>query len=52
MPFKVSLIVMGLSGIIGQIVLLRELLLSFYGNEITLGIILANWLIIEAAGSF
>ena len=43
---------MGLSGIIGQIVLLRELLLSFYGNEITLGIILANWLIIEAAGSF
>jgi spermidine synthase len=50
--FKVSLVVMGLSGIIGQIVLLRELLVSFYGNEITLGIILANWLIIEAAGSF
>jgi spermidine synthase len=50
--FKVSLIVMGLSGIIGQIVLLRELLVSFYGNEITLGIILANWLIIEAMGSF
>ena len=43
---------MGLSGIIGQIVLLRELLVSFYGNEITLGIILANWLIIEAIGSF
>ncbi len=50
--FKVSLILMGFSGIIGQIVLLRELLVSFYGNEITLGIILANWLIIEAAGSF
>jgi spermidine synthase len=43
---------MGLSGIVGQIVLLRELLVSFYGNEITLGIILANWLIIEAMGSF
>ena len=43
---------MGLSGIIGQIVLLRELLVSFYGNEITLGIILANWLVIEAIGSF
>ena len=43
---------MGLSGIVGQIVLLRELLVSFYGNEITLGIILANWLIIEAIGSF
>lgn len=43
---------MGASGIIAQIVLLRELLLSFLGNELTLGIILANWLILEAAGSF
>ncbi|MEI9479226.1 MAG: spermine synthase, partial [Deltaproteobacteria bacterium] len=52
LSFKTSLILMGLSGIVGQIVLLRELLVSFYGNEITLGIILANWLIIEAIGSF
>jgi spermidine synthase len=49
---NLSLIVMGLSGIVGQMVLLRELLVSFYGNEMTLGIILANWLIIEAIGSF
>jgi len=27
----------GLSGIVGQVILLRELLISFYGNEITLG---------------
>ncbi len=43
---------MGISGIVAQIVLLRELLVSFLGNELVLGIILANWLILEAAGSF
>jgi spermidine synthase len=43
---------MGLSGIIAQIVLMREILISFLGNELTLGIILANWLILEAIGSF
>lgn len=43
---------MGLSGIVAQIVLLRELLISFLGNELTLGVILANWLLLEALGSF
>jgi spermidine synthase len=43
---------MGLSGIVAQIVLLRELLVAFLGNELTLGIILANWLILVAIGSF
>lgn len=49
---KVSLLIMGLSGLTAQIVLLRELLVSFLGNELTLGIILANWLILVAIGSF
>jgi len=43
---------MGISGMTAQIILLRELLVSFFGNELTLGIILANWLILEAIGSF
>jgi spermidine synthase len=53
-PFllKASLFIMGLSGIIAQVLLLREFLVSFYGNELTLGIILANWLVLEAMGSF
>ena len=51
-PLKISLLLMGLSGITAQIVLLRELLVSFLGNELTLGIILANWLILVAVGSF
>jgi spermidine synthase len=49
---KISLLIMGLSGIVTQIILLREFLVSFLGNELTLGIILANWLILEAIGSF
>jgi spermidine synthase len=49
---KISLLLMGLSGITAQIVLLRELLVSFLGNELTLGVILASWLILVAAGSF
>jgi spermidine synthase len=49
---KVSLLIMGVSGIVTQIILLREFLVSFLGNELTVGIILANWLILEAIGSF
>jgi spermidine synthase len=37
---------------VGQIVLLREFLVAFSGNELTLGILLANWLILEAIGSY
>src|SRR4030043_1517745 len=48
---KISLFLMGLSSITAQIVLLRELLVSFLGNELTLGVILASWLILVASGS-
>lgn len=48
---KVSFLIMGLGGMIAQVLLLRELLVSFLGNELTLGIILGNWLILVAAGS-
>src|SRR3990172_8182819 len=51
-PLQISFLIMGISGIVGQIVLLREFLIAFSGNELTLGIILANWLILEAMGSF
>ncbi|HVP79929.1 MAG TPA: fused MFS/spermidine synthase [Thermodesulfobacteriota bacterium] len=48
---RASLLIQGLSGIVAQVVLMRELLVSFHGNELTLGIILANWLILVAIGS-
>jgi spermidine synthase len=43
---------MGFSGLVAQIMLLRELLIVFSGNELCIGIILANSLILEAFGSF
>ncbi len=52
MTLLVTIFIIGLSGIIAQIIILRELLVSFYGNELTVGIILANWVILEAAGVF
>jgi spermidine synthase len=43
---------MGLSGLAAQVLILRELLVSFYGNELTIGIVLANWVVLEASGVF
>lgn len=48
----VIIIIVGLSGIIAQVLLLRELLVNFQGNELTLGIILSNWILLEAAGAY
>ncbi|OGX23619.1 MAG: hypothetical protein A3J51_06785 [Omnitrophica WOR_2 bacterium RIFCSPHIGHO2_02_FULL_45_21] len=42
---------MGFSSLIIQTLLIREFLISFYGNELTIGLILANWIILEAFGS-
>ncbi len=47
-----AIVIMGFSGIVAQILLLRELLITFQGNELSIGIILANWLILEAAGAY
>ena len=41
----------GFSAMAIQIVLMRELLVVFYGNELTYGIMLASWLFWIAAGS-
>jgi len=50
--FLFTVLIIGLSGIAAQVLILRELLVSFFGNELTLGIILANWLALEALGVF
>jgi len=52
MIFLLAIFIIGLSGIIAQIIVLRELLVNFYGNELTIGIILANWVALEALGVF
>lgn len=49
---RIAIVVMGISGLVAQILLLREFLIVFAGNELSIGIILANWLVLEAFGSF
>ena len=41
----------GFATAIGQIVILRELLVLFYGNELSTGLIFASWLLWTALGS-
>jgi len=46
-----ALALIGFSAVIGQILLMRELIVVFNGNEMSLGIALATWLLWTAAGS-
>ena len=50
--FAAAILVKGFSALVAQILLLRELLIVFSGNELSIGIILANWLIPGAFGSY
>ncbi|MFC1549180.1 hypothetical protein ACFL5E_04390 [Candidatus Omnitrophota bacterium] len=45
------MILAGASAMSSQIIFLREFLVVFYGNEISIGVILASWLIWGAFGS-
>lgn len=47
-----SIILAGATAMASQIVFLREFLVVFYGNEISIGIILASWLVWGAFGSW
>jgi len=42
---------MGFSFTVTQGLLIRELLVAFLGNELSIGLILGNWLVLEAVGS-
>ena len=46
-----SIILVGFIAMSSQIVLVRELLVVFYGNELSVAFILAGWLIAGAIGS-
>jgi spermidine synthase len=48
---RTVLILIGFTAAIAQIVLLRELMVVFHGNEISIGLMLASWLFWTAAGS-
>ncbi len=47
-----SITALGISSIITQILVVREFMSVFYGNELVFGIILANWLLLTGIGSY
>ncbi len=49
---RLTLAAVGFTSTIAQVVLLRELVATFYGNELLLGLILAAWLAWVAAGAW
>lgn len=49
---KLFVFVTGIITIVTQIILIREFLSIFNGNELVIGIILANWMILTAIGSY
>jgi spermidine synthase len=51
MAARSALALTGFSAVVGQIVLMRELIVVFNGNEMSMGIMLATWLLWTAAGS-
>lgn len=48
---RAVLTLLGFSAVVGQIVLMRELIVIFNGNEMSMGIMLATWLFWFAIGS-
>ncbi len=48
---RISLAVVGFTSTIAQVLLMRELVATFYGNELLLGLVLAAWLAWVALGA-
>jgi spermidine synthase len=52
-PFLfLTVLVVGFSGIVAEVVLFREFLIVFSGNELSMGIVIGNWLLFQAGGSY
>lgn len=49
---KLSAFLLGSTTIMTQIILLREFLAVFSGNELVIGLVLANWMILTGLGAF
>ncbi len=47
-----AMVVMGVIFLISQVLILREFLMVFQGNEFSVGIVLGSWLLLEALGSW
>jgi len=52
LSFIGALFVIGFGGIVAQTILLRECLIVFSGNELSIGVIIGSWVIWEAIGAY
>ncbi len=52
MAILVAFLAVGFGETVGQVLLIRELIVSFQGNELSLGVILSCWLLMTALGSW
>ena len=50
-PHLFAVLMLGIVSQVGQVLLLRELLMVFHGNELSIGIILASWMVWVGVGS-
>ena len=46
-----AIILLGFTSIVAQVLIMRELVVIFYGNELSLGVMLGTWLLWTAVGS-
>lgn len=49
---SLALLLMGFTFTVSQVMVIRELLVVFTGNELSIAIIVANWLLLDAVGSW
>ncbi len=49
---KIFAFLLGMITIVSQVVIIREFLVVFFGNELVIGVILTNWMLITAIGSY
>jgi len=49
---RISAFMLGCTSIIAQLILLREFLTVFNGNELVIGLVLANWMILTGIGAY
>jgi len=45
-------VITGICGIVSQTILLREMLILFSGNELSIGVIIGSWILWEAGGAY
>jgi len=52
LPVLIAFLAVGFGETVGQVLLIRELLVNFQGNELSLGVVLTCWLLMMALGSW